>query len=69
VAARRTDELFQLIDLGPLALDLCLLFFDGVDKDDRETIVLNAFDFAVLVADYEQRVDRGDIFSSETQVT
>ena len=45
------------------------MFFDGVDKDDRETVVLDAFDLAVLVMGYEQRFDRRDVFRAETQVT
>jgi hypothetical protein len=39
----------QLLDLHLLPDDLLLLLFDGVDEDDAQTVVPDAFGFAVAV--------------------
>ena len=71
-----TDEFPQDINLVlllsylvPLLLDLHLLFFEGVDENDAEAIVLDAFDLAFRVVIDEQRVDGRDLRSTRDSRT
>src|SRR5438045_4389395 len=48
------DFVFLRFDLRLLLPDLSLLFFEGVDEDGAEAIVLDAFDLTFFVAGNEQ---------------
>src|SRR2546428_2599361 len=51
------DLLFLTLELFLLPFDLCLLFFKCVDEEDAETVVVHAFDLALVVAEGEERRD------------
>ena len=58
----------QLLDLLLLFANLLLLFFEGVDEDGGELIVLDAFDIAFRVAKRQQRLDLFHFLSAESDV-
>lgn len=64
----QADNSLQGLDLRLLRADLCLLFFESVDHDDSDAVVLHAFDLALVVVGDEQRLDFGDFFGDETEV-
>jgi len=47
------DECALSGDLRLSLLDLCLLFFDGVDQQDAYTVIFHAFDLTTVVAEGE----------------
>ena len=49
-------------------VDLLLLLFDSVDKDDEHVFVLHVLDFAFRVARDKQRLDLCDIFCAQAEV-
>jgi len=75
---------FDLLLLNPLLLpssflllpcelfsqrgDLRLLFFEGIDKDGAQAVVLDPIDLATTVACGEQRLDRVDVFGGEPEI-
>ena len=64
-----TDELFQTLNLALLLFDLLLLFLDGVDENDADAIILDAFDLASRIACNQQRFDGCHIFRPEAEIT
>ena len=63
------NQFFQALDLGLLVLDLRLLLLDGVNEYGSEAVVLDAFDFALRIARYQPRFDRGDFLCCEAEIT
>ena len=55
-------------DLRLLLFDLCLLFFERVDEDRAQAIVLDAFDFTFFVMSDQQWFDRRHVFRAKTEV-
>ena len=62
------DLILLHFDLRLLLLDLSLLFFECVDEDGAEAIVLDAFDLTFLVAGDEQWLDLGDLLGDQAEV-
>jgi hypothetical protein len=57
-------HLLEVLDLHLLPDNLRLLLFDGVDEDDVQTLVLDAFGFAFAVYQGQGRRNLCDIFGA-----
>ena len=47
---------------------MLLLLIEGVDEDDAQTVVFDAFDFAFRIESDEQRINLCHIFRAETDI-
>lgn len=76
VCRQQRGDLFLLLDdllflsLEPFLLlgDLRLLFFDGVDKNYAELVVLDALDLAFSIVRHQQRIDGSDFFGDQAEI-
>ena len=55
----------QVFNLSLLRIALLLLLFDGIDQDDVDAVILDAFDLALLVVSDQQRINLLDVFGAK----
>lgn len=59
---------FERFDLYLLLFDLRLLFFECVDEESAQVVMLHVFDFALGATGDKKRFDCGDIFRAQAEV-